>query len=45
MKINSRKLALVSLILSYSQFSAGAENTAKQDPDSDTLRKVRFNQS
>ena len=37
MKINSRKLALVSLILSYSQFSAGAENTAKQDPDSDTL--------
>nr|WP_242452246.1 TonB-dependent receptor plug domain-containing protein [Morganella morganii] len=38
MKINSRKLALVSLILSYSQLSAGAENTAKQDTDSgDTL--------
>ena len=37
MKINSRKLALVSLILSYPQFSAAAENNVKQDPDSDTL--------
>ena len=38
MKINSRKLALVSLILSYSQLSAGAENTVKQDTESgDTL--------
>lgn len=38
MKINSRKLALVSLILSYSQLSARAENTVKQDTESgDTL--------
>ncbi|GAA0332572.1 TonB-dependent receptor [Morganella psychrotolerans] len=37
MKIDGRKIVLLSLIISYSQIAVGAENNSKSDPANDTI--------